>query len=78
MFVLIIVPLSLILKKVNASYEWGKKEYRLNDLLLIDDLKLFSKSEEQVDLLGRTVHTFSTDFGMEFGMKKCGIEYVKE
>ena len=25
----------------------GKKEYKLNQLLFIDDLKLFSKSEEQ-------------------------------
>ena len=78
MFVLIIVPLSFILRIVNASYKWRKKEYRLNDLLFINDLKLFSKSEEQVDLLGKTVHIFSTDIGMEFGMKKCGIEYVKE
>ena len=28
MFVLSMVPLSLILKKVNACYKWGKKEYK--------------------------------------------------
>ena len=27
-FVLSMVPLSLILKKVNACYKWGKKEYK--------------------------------------------------
>ena len=42
LFVLSMVPLSLILSKVNASYEWGKKEYKLNHLLFMDDLKLFS------------------------------------
>ena len=66
LFVLNIVPLSLILKKVNASYEWGKKENKWNHLLFIDDLKLFSKSEEQMDTLVRTVYVFSTDIGMEF------------
>ena len=63
----------LILRKVKVSYEWGKKEYKLNLLLFMDDLKLFSKSEEQMDTLVRTVYVFSTDIGIEFGMKKCGI-----
>ena len=77
LFVLSMVPLSLILRKVNAYYEWGKKDYKLNHLLYMDDLKLFAKSEEQIDTLVRTVHVFSTDFGMEFGMKKCGILTMK-
>ena len=46
LFVLSMVPLSLILKKVNACYKWGKKEYKLNHLLFMDDLKLYAKSEE--------------------------------
>ena len=77
LFVLSIVPLSLILRKVNASYQWGKKEYKLNHLLFMDDLKLFSKNEEQMDTLVRTVHVFSTDIGMEFGMEKCGLLTMK-
>ena len=64
------VPLSLILRKVSASYEWGKKEYKMNNLLFMDDLKLFSKSEEHMDTLVRTVYVLSNDIGMEFGMKK--------
>ena len=42
----------------------GEKEYKLNHLLLSDDLQLFSKSEEQTDTLVRTVHVFSTEIGM--------------
>ena len=41
------------------------------------DLKLFSKSEEQIDALARTAHIFSTDIGMEFGMKTCGMLAIK-
>ena len=71
-FVLSMVPLSLILRKVYAYYEWGKKDYNLNHLLYMDDLKLFVKSDKQIDTLVRTVHVISTDIGMEFGMKKIG------
>ena len=77
MFVLSMVPLSLILKKVNACYKWEKKEYKLNHLLFMDDLKLYAKSEEQTNTLVRTVYVFSTDIGMEFGIKKRGIITMK-
>ena len=51
LFVLKMVLLPLILKKVNACYKWGKKEYKLNHLLFMDDLKLYAKSEEQTNAL---------------------------
>ena len=38
-------PLSLMFKKVNPSYEWAKKECKLNHFLFMDDLKLFSKEQ---------------------------------
>ena len=72
LLVLSIIPLSLILRKVNASIERGKKEYMLNHLLFMDNFKLFSKSEEQIDTLEIIVHVFSTDIGMEFEMKEYG------
>ena len=64
MFVLSMVPLSLILKKVNACYKWGRKKYKLNHLLFMDDLKLYAKSEEQTNTLARTLYVFSTDIGV--------------
>ena len=69
--------MSLILRKVNAKYEWGKKEYKLNHLLFIGDLKLFSKNEEQMDTVVRTAYVFRTDIGMEFGIKKCKLLTMK-
>ena len=77
LFVLSMVSLSLILKKVYACYKWGKKEYKLNHLLFMDDLKLYGKSEEQQNRLVKTVYVFSTNIGMEFGIKKCGILTMK-
>ena len=62
------VPLSLILRKVKFHYEFGDKKTRLNHLLFIDDLKLFAKSQDQIDSLVNTVHMFSEGTGMEFGL----------
>ena len=70
--------LSLLLRKVKASYEWGRKEFKLNHLLFMDDLKLFGKSEDQIDSLVQTVFIFSEDIGMEFGLKKCGVVILKK
>ena len=78
LFALSMVPLSLIVRKVNPYYEWGKKDYKLNHLLYMDDLKLFAKSEKEIDTLVRIVHVFSTDIGMEFGKKKRWNSYHEE
>ena len=77
LFVLSMVPPSLILKKVNRCYKWGKKEYKLSHLLFMDGLKLHAKSEAQTNTLVRTMHAFSTDISMEFGTRKCGILTMK-
>ena len=60
-----------MLRRSRACYEWGGHEFQINHLLFMDDLKLFAKSYEQIDSLVQTVHTFSIDIGMEFGIKKC-------
>ena len=49
----------------------------MNHLLLMDDLKMFSKSESQIEILVETVQIFRTDIGMEFGLKKCGVLAIK-
>ena len=72
-FVIGMISLSLLLGKVKASYEWGTKEFKLNHLLFMDDLKIVGKSDEQIDSLLQTVCTFSEDIGMKFGLKKCGV-----
>ena len=77
-FVIGMISLSLLLGKVKASYEWGTKEFKLNHLLFMDDLKIVGKSDEQIDSLLQTVCTFSEDIGMKFGLKKCGVVILKK
>ena len=78
LFVLGMVPSSLILRKANLFYKRGKKKYKLNHLLFMDDLKLYAKSKEQTNMLVRTVYVFNTDISMGFGIKKCGILTIKK
>ena len=53
--VLCMVPLSLILRRTKFHYEFGDKLTRLNHLLFMDDLKLFTKWHDQIDSLVKKV-----------------------
>ena len=64
LFVLCMVPLTLILRKTKACCEWGNKEFKINHLLFMDGLKLFGKNHDQIDSLTKTIHIFNTDIGM--------------
>ena len=77
LFVLCAIPLSLVLRKVKAGHEFKGKQQRTNHLLFMDDLKLDGKSEVQIDSLVKTIQLVSTDIGMEFGIKKCGVLILK-
>ena len=72
LFVVCMIPLSRILRKVKVRYTLKNGE-KLNHVLFMDDLKLFGKNENQVNSLVSTVQVFSDDIKMEFGVKKCGI-----
>ena len=39
----------------------------------MDDLKLYSRSKKGLDSLVQTVHVFSEDIGMQFGIEKCAM-----
>ena len=44
----------------------------------MDDLKLFRKSDDQIDSLVQRVFTYREDIGMELGLKKCGVVILKK
>ena len=73
LFVLCMVPITWLLRRAKAGYEWGNKGIRLDHVLFMDDLKLFVESKNQIDSLVQTVHTLSEDIDMQFGIKKCGV-----
>ena len=48
-FVLALIPLSLILRKVKAVYKFSESKEKINHLFFMDDLKLYSRSEKGLD-----------------------------
>ena len=76
LFVICMRTLTEILRKVPMGYtlKFGEK---LNHLLFTDDLKIYGKIEREINALVSTVELFSTDAGMEFGIKKCSTLVLK-
>ena len=71
MFVLVLIPLSLILRKTKVTYVFSESKEKTNHLLFMDDLNWYSQSENGLDSAVQTVCVFSEDIGMEFGTEKC-------
>lgn len=77
LFILIMIPLSLVLRKTKLGYQMSNGSQRINHLLFMDDLKLYASNKNQLESLISTVSFFSNDIRMEFGLSKCAILELK-
>ena len=75
LFVLTMVPLTLVLGKTKDGYETA---FKLNSLLFGNDTKLFGKSKGQIDSLVQTLHIFSEDINVKFGIRSFGVENMQK
>jgi len=69
LFCIALNPLSLLLDPL-AGYQM-RAAGQLNHLLYMDDLKLFAGSDALLEALLHTVHMFSEDVRLTFGLDKC-------
>ena len=76
LFVMTMIPLTHVLRKVRPAYSTRKKN-KINHLLYMDDLKLYGKSQNDIASLINTVRIYSNDIGMEFGLDKCATITMK-
>ena len=76
LFVVVLIPLSIILNKADLGYVTSRSQ-KLNNLLFMDDLKLHAESERELDSPIKTVRIFSDDVGMVFGLEKCVVLVLK-
>ena len=53
-FALALIPLSLILRKAKATYEFSGSKENIDHLSFMDDLKLYSRMEKGLDSLVQT------------------------
>ena len=58
LFVLILIPLTMILIHGKVGYDLEKRQGKINHLLFMDDLKLFGKTEGQLETLINSVRVF--------------------
>ena len=77
LFVVALIPMSIVLNSMPIGYNLGKDRGNLNHLLFMDDLKLYSRKVEELDTLVQTVRLISEDIGMEFGISKCAMIEMK-
>ena len=78
LFIMIMTPLSMILKDEQKGYKLGNSGNLVNHLLFMDDLKLYGKSQDEIDALLGLVQEYSNDIGMVFGMDKCAVLGIKK
>ena len=71
LFCICLNPLSDIIKKSEYGYKF-KNGTKINHLFYMDDIKLYGKSEREIDSLINLTRIFSDDIGMSFGLDKCG------
>ena len=77
LFIIVLIPLSIILRQTNYGYYMSKESLPINHLLFMDDLKLYSRSEKELKSLVHTVRIFSDDIEMKFGLDKCKTVFLK-
>lgn len=79
LFCITLFPLTLLLRKL-PGYLAGSPNNRtskITHLFYVDDLKIYATNEKDLQKAIRTVHEFSTEIGMEFGLEKCAVVHLK-
>ena len=77
LFVVALIPVTIILRTLKQGYSFGKGKERLNHLLFMDDLKLYVSNDNKIDSLVKVVKIVSGDIGMQFGFDKCAVLKMK-
>ena len=77
LFIVIMLPLTLVLRKMRAGYRLAKDATPINHLLFMDDLKLYGANKDQLDSLIQVVRMFSQDIKMSFGLEKCAVLEIR-
>ena len=77
LFIIAMMPLNHILRKCAAGYKLNRSQEKINHLMYMDDIKLFTKNEKELETLIHAVRIYSQDIGMEFGTEKCALLVMK-
>ena len=69
----------MILRKTKAAHETkAPSEEKINQLLFMNDLKLYSRNENELDSLVQAIGIFSKDMRMEISIEKCAMLVIEK
>ena len=77
-FVLVLIPLSLILRNAKAAREFSGSKEKINNLSFTDDFKLYGPNKKGLNLLVQTICVFCEVTGTEFGIEKCAMSVIEK
>ena len=77
LFVVSLIPFTIILRSLKHGYSFGKGKEKLNHLLFVDDLKLYSSNDNEIDRLVKVVKIKSGDTGMQLRFDNCAVLNMK-
>ena len=70
LFIIVMMPCYHFFRKCTTGYKLTKSEEKSNQLIYMDDIKLFAKNEKELETLILAVRIYSLDIGIEFGIKE--------
>ena len=62
---------------MHTGYKLSKSQEKINHLMYMVDIKLFTKNKKELETLIQTVRIYSQNIGMEFGIEKCAMLVMK-
>ena len=65
------MPLNYIPRKCGGGYKFTKLQENINNLIYRNDIKIFTKNDEEQETRIQTIRIFSLDIRMKFGIEKC-------
>ena len=71
------MPHNHILRKCTGGYKFTKSQETINQLMYMDDIKLFAKNEKELKILIQTIRIYSQDIGMEVSLEKYAMPIIK-
>jgi hypothetical protein len=72
-----LIPLTHELNIGNCGYQIYGADRKISHILYIDDLKLFGRSEEDLENEMKIVKTFSKNINMSFGLGRYAKMFLK-
>ena len=62
---------------MHSQVQTQKAKEKINQLMYMENIKLFTKKEREFETLMQTVKIKNQDIGIEFGIEKCAILLMK-